>query len=124
VALIANATGTICLSPLIINHYLKPRALTSRNIRYPKDLGIKWATNKKAWMTMVIVEHFILDFERRMVLVQKERVFLLLDNFFGHHVSSVGSCLRVTRLEFLPPNSTNCFQPMVASIIASFKAQY
>ena len=37
---------------------------------------------------------------------------------------NVGSRLRVTQLEFLPPNTTSCFQPMDVGIIASFKAQY
>ena len=120
VALTANATGTICLPPLIINQYLKPRAFTSRNIHNPENLGIKWAANKKAWMTTVIFEQFILDFERRMVLAQKEKVLLLLDNFSGHQVPNVGTRLRVTRLEFLPPNTTTRFQPMDAGIIASF----
>ena len=59
-----------------------------------------------------------------MVLAQKEKVLPLLDNFSGHQVPNVGSHLRVTRLEFLPPNITSFFQPMDADIIASFKAQY
>ena len=46
-ALIANATSTICLPPLIINQYLKLQAFTSRNIRYLENLGIKWAANKE-----------------------------------------------------------------------------
>ena len=124
VALTANATGTICLPPLIINQFLKPQAFTSRHIHYPENLGIKWTTNKKAWMTTDIFEQFILDFERRMLLAQKEKVILLLDNFSGHQVPNVGSRLRVTQLVFLPPNTTSRFQPMDASIIASFKAQY
>ena len=41
VALTSNATGTLCLPPLIINQYLKPRAFTSRNIQYPENLGIQ-----------------------------------------------------------------------------------
>ncbi len=97
------------LPPLIINQYLKPRAFTSRNIHNPENLGSKWAANKKAWMTTVIFEQFILDFERRMVLAQKEKVFLLLDNFSGHQVPNVGTRLKVTRLEFLPPNTTSHF---------------
>ena len=49
---------------------------------------------------------------------------MLLDNLFGHKVSKVGSCLRITPLELLPPNTTNRFQPMDVDIIAFFKAQY
>ena len=57
-----NATGTICLRPLIINQYLKLRAFVSKNIHNPKNLGIKWAANKKAWMITVVFEQLILDF--------------------------------------------------------------
>ena len=59
-----------------------------------------------------------------MVLAEKEKVFLLLDNFSGHQVPNVGTRLRVIRLECLPPNTTSRFQFMDACIIASFKAQY
>jgi hypothetical protein len=59
-----------------------------------------------------------------MVLAQKKKVLLLLDNFSGHQVPNVGSQLIATRLEFLPANTTSCFQLMDAGIIASFKAQY
>jgi hypothetical protein len=124
VALTANADGSIILPPLVINQYLKPRAFTSRHILNPENLGIQWYANKKAWMTTQIFEQFMLYFERRMVSAQKEKVLLLVDNFSGHQVPNVASRLRVTRLEFLPPNTTSRFQPMDAGIIASFKAQY
>jgi hypothetical protein len=75
-------------------------------------------------MTTQIFEQFMLYFERRMVSAQKDKVLLLVDNFSGHQVPNVASRLRVTQLEFLPPNTTSRFQPMDAGIIASFKAQY
>ena len=59
-----------------------------------------------------------------MISAQKKKVLLLVDNFFGHQVPNIGSRLRVTRLEFLPPNTTSRFQPMDARNIASFKTQY
>ena len=59
-----------------------------------------------------------------MVSAQKEKVLLLVDNFSRHQVPIVGSRLKVTQLEFLPPNTTSRFQPMDAGIIASFKTQY
>ena len=121
VTLTANATCSICLPPLIINQYLKPHAFTSRNIHYPENLDIKWAANKKAWITTVIFEQFILDFERMMVLAQKEKVLLLLDNLSCHRVLNVGTGLRVSRLEFLAPNTTNHFQPIDASIYCMFQ---
>ena len=66
----------------------------------------------------------MLDFEKRMVMAGKEKVVLLVDNFSGHQVPIVASQLRVTKLVFLPPNTTSRFQPMDAGIIASFKAHY
>ena len=66
----------------------------------------------------------MLDFEKRMVMAGKEKVVLLVDNFSGHQVPNVASQLRVTKLVFLPPNTTSRFQPMDAGIIASFKAHY
>ena len=75
-------------------------------------------------MTTEIFESFMLYFDRRMVIAQKEKVLLLVDNFSGHQIPNVASRLRVTRLEFLPTNTTSRFQPMDASIIASFKAHY
>ena len=52
-------------------------------------------------------------------------MLLLLDNFSGHQVLlNVDTHLKVTRLDFLPPNITSRCQTMDACIIASFKAQY
>ena len=124
VALTANADGNIILPPLVINQYLKPRAFTNRHILNLENLGIQWHANKNKWMTIQIFKQFMLYFERRMVSAQKEKVLLLVDNFSGHQVPNVGSRLRVIPLEFLPPNTISCFQPMDAGIIASFKAQY
>ena len=87
-ALTTNADGSIILPPLIINQYLKPQAFTSMLLN-PKNLGIQWHANKKAWMTIQIFEQFMLYFERRMVSEQKEKVLLLLDNFFRHQVPNV-----------------------------------
>ena len=62
VVLTPNASCVICLPPLIIDQYLKPRVFASKNIHNPENLDIKWAANKKAWMITVIFEQFILDF--------------------------------------------------------------
>ena len=85
---------------------------------------MSWVANQKSWMTTEIFERFMLDFDRKIVIVRKEKVLLLVDNFSGHQIPNVASRLRVTWLEFLPPNTTSRFQPMDAGIIASFKTQY
>ena len=95
-ALTANADRSIILLPLVINQYLKPWAFISRHILNLENLGIQWHANKKAWMTTLIFEQFILFFEKRMVSAQKDKIILLVDNFSRHQVPNIGSRLKVT----------------------------
>jgi hypothetical protein len=124
IALTCNVDGSVKLPPFVIYKYQRPRAFTKRNIANPKNLGILWFHNKKAWMTTALFEKFLLDFERRMSLAGKRRVLLLVDNFAGHQYNNIRSELHITTVEFLPPNTTSYFQPMDAGVINSFKAQY
>jgi hypothetical protein len=59
---------------------------------------------------------------------QGRKILLLLDNFSGHElgVQLVGGLqgLSYVRIEWLPPNTTSCGQPLDQGIIASFKLQY
>ncbi len=75
-------------------------------------------------MTTILLEPFILDFERRMRLAGNDKVLLLVDNFSRHRCSTIESQLHIVTGEFLPPNTTNYLQPMDAGVINSFKAQY
>lgn len=69
-------------------------------------------------------EKFILDFERKMVVVQKDKILLLVDNFIGHQVPIVGAQSKMTRLKFLPPNTISRCQLIDVRIIPLFKVQY
>ena len=120
----SNEDGSHKLPPFIVKMYKMPKAFSRRNISNPNNLGILWASNQKAWMATLLFEKLILDFEKRMGEMGNEKVLLMLDNFFGHQVPNVGSRLRITHLEFLPPSTTSHFQPMDVGIISSFKAQY
>ena len=51
----------------------------------------------------------MLDFEKRMVMAGKEKLILLVDKFSRHQVPNVASQLRVTKLVFLPLNTTSRF---------------
>ncbi|KAL3693992.1 hypothetical protein R1sor_007643 [Riccia sorocarpa] len=124
VALTSNMTGTVKLPPFIIHKFSNPRAFARRNIRRPENLGIVWHSNSKAWMTMKLFEQYLLDFEKRLKESGRSKVLLLLDNFAGHKVISVGDRISIIRIEFLPPNVTAVFQPMDAGIIRAFKAHY
>jgi hypothetical protein len=125
VALTVNADGTCKLPPLVVSTSLLPHAFSSRHIVCPENLGILWFANEHARMTMRCFEKFLLDFERRMADLGKEKVLLLVDNFSGHQVdSAVATSLTITAVEFLPANTTSKFQPMDAGILQSFKAYY
>ena len=124
ISLTTNADGSTKLPPFIIHKYARPRAFTRRNISNPDNLHILWNSNSKAWMTTVLFEKFLLDFERRMRLAGKDKVLLLVDNFSGHQYSTIESQLHIVTVEFLPPNTTSYLQPMDAGVINSFKAQY
>ena len=68
VALTTNADGSTKLPPIVIQKYARPRAFTRRNISNPENLCILWNSNSKAWMTTILFEKFLLDFERRIRL--------------------------------------------------------
>ena len=124
IALTTNADGSTKLPPFVIHKYARPRAFTRRNISNPDNLGILWNSNSKAWMTTILFQKFLLDFERRMRLAGKDKVLLLVDNFSRHQCSAIESQLHIVTVEFLPPNTTSYLQPMDVGVINSFKAQY
>ena len=64
IALTINADGSTKLPPFAIHKYDFPRAFSRRNILNPDNVRI----NSKAWMTTILFEKFLLDFERRIRL--------------------------------------------------------
>lgn len=116
VALCANSTGTHKLKPLIIGKSKKPRCFGSFN----PSVYATYTFNKKAWMTGVLFEEWVTDFNRQMKLAKK-KVLLLLDNASSHGKQPK---LSNVTIHFLPPNTTSHIQPMDAGIIRTFKAYY
>jgi hypothetical protein len=124
IALTTNADGSTKLPPFVIHKYVYPCAFTRRNISNPYYLRILWNSNSKAWMTTILFEKFLLDFERRMRFARKDKVLLLVDVSLGHQCNTIESQLHIVTVDFLPPNTTSYLQPMNASVFNSFKAQY
>ncbi|KAI0995678.1 hypothetical protein K3495_g12501 [Podosphaera aphanis] len=123
-----NATGTHKLPIWIIARHKRPRCFAAAGVRDPEVLGIKWRTNKKAWMITGIMMEWLLWFDRQMV---GRKVILLLDNFSAHEAAvnelaalPLGFGLLNTEICWLPPNTTSRLQPLDQGIIASFKAHY
>ena len=118
IALCCNADGSEKLELLIIGHAAKPRAF---NKKTGKELGFYYRNNKKAWMTTLLFQEWLQDFDSRMRR-QQRKVLLLLDNAPTHGVKNL--TLSNVNVLFLPPNTTSRIQPLDAGIIAAFKKRY
>ena len=118
VALCANSDGTEKEKLMIIGHSAKPRAF---NKKTGQQLGFYYRFNQKAWMTALLFQEWLLNFDSRM-RGQQRQVLLLLDNAPTHMIKNL--TLSSVKVMFLPPNTTSRIQPMDAGIIAAFKKRY
>lgn len=116
-ALCTNADGTDKkIKPFVIGKSPNPRCF--KNVKRNK-LGITYGASKKAWMTIVLFQSWLKEFDKKMA---GRKVILLLDNAKCHSSSNLN--LRNTTIHYLPPNTTSRIQPMDAGIIMSFKRRY
>ena len=53
----------------------------------------------------------MLDFEARMVALGKHKVSLLVNNFSGHQIPTIGSRLCITQLKLWHPTPLAYFNP-------------
>jgi len=108
----SNADGSDKLHLWIIGSSAQPRCFAKAHVSIA-SLDIIWKSNKKAWMTTVIMTEWLTWFDKRM---HGRRVLLLLDNFSAHEAAvqtlTENNTLKNTRVEFLPPNCTSVYQPL------------
>lgn len=123
-ALTCNGDGSEKLEPWIVGKSKNPRCIKNINRRL---LRVEYRWNKSKWMTGLIMQEYLIWLDNKM-RAQGRKVLLLLDNFSGHElgVQLVGGKQGLThvRVEWLPPNTTSCWQPMDQGIIATFKLRY
>ena len=74
VTLCCNASGSEKLEPMIIGKFIKLRCFKGVEI---EKRGIVYATNSNAWMTVIIFNEWLHQFNLRM---HGRKVLLLLDN--------------------------------------------
>ena len=120
IGLCCNSDGSEMLEPVIIGRHENPRCFKGINI---KNIGINYYSNSKAWMTAIIFDKWICNWDLKLRKENnKRKILLLLDNASCHKVNQ---CL-LTNIEvlFLPPNCTSKIQPLDAGIIYSFKRKY
>ena len=120
----SNADGSDKLPLWVIGASAKPRCFAAARVNID-SLDMLWRSNKKAWMTTVIMLDWLTWFDKRM---QGRRVLLLLDSFSAHSAAlrtlTENNTLKNIRVEFLPPNCTSVYQPLDQGIIANFKLLY
>uniref|UniRef100_A0A147BNC8 Putative tigger transposable element-derived n=1 Tax=Ixodes ricinus TaxID=34613 RepID=A0A147BNC8_IXORI len=114
VFLCANMDGSDRCKPFVIGKSKNPTCFKSQYI------PVRYRHNKKAWMTRIIFEEWLIEFNNA-IESQNRKVILLLDNCSAHNVSPK---LTSVELMFLPPNTTAGLQPMDAGVIANFKMLY
>jgi hypothetical protein len=117
VALCTNADGSDKRKPLVIGKSKKPRCF-GRN--FDPNVYVTYRSNSKAWMTGIIFQEWLQNFNIAMKLHQRH-VLLLLDNAGSH---TEPPCLSNVTVKFLPPNTTSHLQPMDGGIIQNFKVYY
>ncbi|XP_042240612.1 tigger transposable element-derived protein 1-like [Homarus americanus] len=126
ILLMANASGTARMKPLVIHHSAKPRAL--KNVLIPK-LPVIWRLNKKVWMTSDVFDKWYISHATPFIenvktkLNLSNKALVLMDNTSSHpkHLCSVNKGINLT---FFPPNVTSLIQPMDQGIIALLKRYY
>jgi transposase len=104
------------LRPLVIGKAENPRCF--RGVQ-KNQLTVTWKSNRKAWMTRALFQEWLLELDRKMG-VAKRKIILFLDNASSH--PSIP--LQNIKLQFLPPNTTSCLQPLDQGIIRTFKVYY
>jgi hypothetical protein len=109
-AFTSNADSSEKLPPFIISKAAHPRAF---NKKTAAQLGFLYRNNAKAWMTTVLYQEWLRNFDRAMCRADRQ-ILLLQDNFAGHEAPSDLTNIRV---ENFSPNLTAHVQPMDAGII-------
>lgn len=111
----SNMTGSEKKKLLVIGKAKQPRCF--KNV---KSLPVDYESNSKAWMTSVLFEKLIRQWDNK-IFRQKKKMLLLVDNCPAHPNLEN---LKAIKLVFLPPNTTSVLQPMDQGVIKSLKTQF
>lgn len=109
-----NMDGTEKSKLLLIGKSKRPLCL--RGVYVP----VEWESNGSAWMTKVIFNKWLLNFDSQMAK-QKRKVLLFLDNCSSHMQIPV---LQATKVAYFPPGTTSKAQPIDQGIVHSVKSRY
>jgi DDE superfamily endonuclease len=106
----SNADGSEKLPPIVIGKAHKPRAFQKKTGTW---LGFYYWNNVKAWMTLVLYQEWIQQWDWELQ-AKNCKVLLLQDNFSGHIVPDSLWNIHIKNFEL---NLTAHVQPMDQGII-------
>lgn len=112
-----NADGSEKLPPVIIGKFERPRPFQRKS---GAQLGFYYRSNAKAWMTTVLYQEWLHDWDAK--LRRNGRKIVLFQDNFSAHVPP--NDLTNIHVENFSPNLTAHVQPADAGIIQCFKAHY
>lgn len=116
ILLCCNMSGTDKREILLIGKSKQPRCFRG------KTLPCRYENNANAWMTGIIFNSWLQDFNADMKKHHR-KICLLLDNCSAHPRTLVGK-LSNLKIVFLPPNTTSMIQPCDQGIIKNVKVHY
>jgi hypothetical protein len=102
--------------PLVIETAEKPRCFKNLKIN---NLPVNWRNNKKAWMTVAIMEEWLNMFKAKMKQ-ENRSVILFPDNATCHPKVTLSN----VKIAWFPANATSALQPMDMGVIYIFKSHY
>ena len=113
-----NMDGTVKKKLFVIGRARCPRCFKGLDVT---KLPVTYKANKKAWMTAVLFENWLKEWDNQ--LEGKPKICLLLDNCTAHP-NPPSFAPKNIELIFLPPNTTSLIQPMDQGIIKNLKVRY
>lgn len=103
----SNALGEK-IPMFVIGKYAKPRCF-----KHVRNIPCRYRSQKKAWMDGTLFEEWLHELDRKFEM-QGRNVVMIVDNCPAHPEVSG---LKAINLQFLPPNTTSCTQPMDQGVI-------
>ena len=116
--LCTNMTGTDKLKPVLIGKAARPSCLRKKGVSL-KDLKVDYYHNKNGWMTSVIFEDWLSQWNK-LLCNQRRHVLLLIDNAPSHVTREYSNI----KIQFLPPNTTAKIQPLDQGVLRICKLHY
>ena len=93
--------------------FLMGKSASPRCFKRICNLSCRYRSQKEAWMDGTLFEEWLHELDRKFEM-QGRKVFTIVDNCPAHPEVSG---LKAINLQFLPPNTTSCKQPMDQEVI-------